>query len=477
MNLQKGKFRISYADQTSAPVELEKEALVLGRMLSCDVVLNHGSVSRIHAGINRVEKEYFLINLSASNSLTLNGKLLAADQADVLAEGDIIQIGPFAITVEHYENELVLRILHQFTGDLKSSTQQITPSAEMLPGERSNQEVADVLKVFWEKRARDREESGTRLRPVGKPQPGKAVINWKPTRDLGPAWRSGLFTWAFLVIGALAVSAFFIYPQTFASKPLSGPHIKKIDEKLIAIRANENSCMTCHSLNEPLENACIKCHRAEQFHASNTEAHEAAGVTCTACHLEHQGEDFSPRMAAIQGCAQCHNDNNHKLYNGKAVRDAHGGSFGYPLENGNWTGKGLYSEVAETIPAIGGARVSGESEQMRLSRQFHAVHLSRLVAPAGLATDPGGRVTCSTCHKSFDPIDRETPRQTCAVCHTGSSDAGTGRVVIESGRANCVSCHIQHPYDQNRWSGFLTGEAAAERRKIIDTQIKRLNGK
>ena len=474
MDLRKGKFTIFSAGTSAGPVELEKEALVLGRLKSCDVVLDDRSVSRIHAGINRVESQYYLINLTASNSLTLNGKFLTSYKADVLADGDIIQIGHFTINVEHRENEIGLKVLHQ-PGEQKAVPAITEP--DEAPADSSREKIADVLKVFWEKRTRTKEEWGTRLRPTEKPQPGKAVINWKPTRDLRSSWRLGLFTWAFLVIGVLAVSAFFLYPQTFAGKPLSNPHIKKIDAKLIAGRANENSCMTCHALNAPLENACIQCHQAEQFHASNTGAHEAAGVTCTACHLEHQGEDFSPRAAAIQGCAQCHNDNNHKLYAGKTVRTAHGGSFGYPLENGEWKWKGLYAETAETIPAAGNGGANGESEQARLSRQLHAVHLSRLIAPEGLAGDNARRVSCSTCHKSFDPIDRETPRQTCGVCHNGLADARANRVLISGSEANCISCHIQHPYSQNRWSDFLTADALETRRRAIEAQIKRLKEK
>lgn len=476
MDLKKGKFAVLYADTSTVPRVLEKEALVLGRLKSCDVVLDHPSVSRIHAGINHVDAEYFLINLTASNVLTLNGKFLASYKVDVLADGDIIQIGPFSINVVRRKNELGLKVFRQATGDVRSQGTPVQPQYES-PTDPGRTNVADVLKVFWEKRTRSKEEWGTRLRPAGKPQPGKAVINWKPTRDLQSSWRAGLFGWAIVGIFALAVAAFFLYPQAFASKPLSNPHIKKIDEKLIAGQANENSCMTCHALSEPLENACIKCHQAEQFHASNTRAHEAAGVTCTVCHLEHQGEDFSPRVAAIQGCAQCHNDSNQRLYNGPTVRTAHGGSFGYPVEKGVWKWKGLYAETAETIPAISAASVSDESEQARLSRQFHAIHLARLNAPSALPGDSAGRVSCSTCHKTFDPIDRETPRQTCGVCHNGLADSRTKSVVIEVDRANCVSCHVQHPYGQNRWSEFLTDEAAATRRGVIDAQIKRSNGK
>lgn len=476
MKLQNGKFTIAYVADSAAPVTLEKDALVVGRLQSCDVVLNHRSVSRIHAGINNIETDYFLINLSTSNSLTLNGKLLAAEEADVLADGDIIQIGPFTITLTRRSNELELMIHHQFAGDLKNSTHKLPPLSELIP-ERSNREVAGVLKVFWEKRSREKEDWGTRLRPKEKPQPGKALINWKPTRDLQRPWRIGLFVWAFLIFGVLAVFAFYRYPQTYVSKPLSNPHVRTNNALLISNRANENSCTTCHAPNAPMENACIKCHQAEQFHATNTKAHEEAGVTCTVCHLEHQGENFEPRIAAIQGCAQCHNDNNKQLYNGKTVLTAHGGTFGRPAKDGKWIWNGLYTEISETMPTVNASRIKDETEQMRLSRQFHAIHLYRLKPADGMKTDASNRVSCSSCHNSFDPVDRETPYQTCAKCHNGLKDEKTKQILIKPDEANCVSCHVQHPFGQNRWNDFLTGEASSVRRKVIETQINRLKEK
>jgi hypothetical protein len=476
MKLQTGKFTIAYVDNSAAPVTVEKDALVVGRLQSCDVVLNHRSVSRIHAGINQVESDYFLINLSTSNSLTLNGKLLHSEEADVLADGDIIQIGPFTITVARHGNELELTVFHQFTADIVNSTRKLPPLSQVI-AERSNDAVAGVLKVFWEKRSREKDDWGTRLRPIGKPQPGKALINWKPTKDLQRPWRFGLFVWAFLIFGALAVFAFYKFPQTYVSKPLSSPHIKSIDSHSVANRANENSCLTCHMTNEPMENACIKCHQAEQFHPSNTLAHEQAGITCTVCHLEHQGENYQPRIAAIQGCAQCHNDNNKQLYNGKAVRTAHGGTFGFPAKNGEWIWNGLYIELAEAMPTVNTLKVKEESKQMQLSRQFHAMHLYRLTPAEGMATDKSNRVSCSSCHKSFNPIDRETPYQTCAKCHNGLTDEKTGAVLLKPDEANCLSCHVQHPYEYNRWSDFLTEDAREVRKRVIDVQISRMNEK
>ena len=91
MKLQSGKFIVTRADGAD-PLTLSKDGLVVGRLQSCDIILNHPSVSRIHAGINLIGGQYFLINLSVSNSLTLNGRTLQAEQVDALADGDVIQL-------------------------------------------------------------------------------------------------------------------------------------------------------------------------------------------------------------------------------------------------------------------------------------------------------------------------------------------------------------------------------------------------
>lgn len=465
MEPKNGKFLISFGGLTGEEIALEKSGLVIGRLASCDIVLDQGSVSRIHAGVNYLDGKYYVINLSASNVLTLNGRTLAGQNSDVLANGDIIQIGPYMIDAALDDGQLGLAVRRQLKGEYR-----LTPQKPAVVSESAETDSADVLKVFWEKRTRDKEDPGTRLRPVGKPEPGKAVIKWKPTGDLRRQWRIGLFVWAFLVFGVIAVLGFWRYPESFASKPLANPHIKKIEASQIANRSNDNSCTTCHTLNQPVETACITCHQAEGFHVSNTKAHEESGITCIGCHTEHQGENFPLREAARLTCAQCHNDNNKRTYNGKMVRTAHEGSFGYPAVEGKWNWNGLYSEIAETIPALTAARVKDENEQALFSRQFHTAHVGRLEAPDGMKADGRGRVSCSTCHKSFDPIDRVTPRETCASCHSNPGESASGAV-------NCISCHVQHPYSINRWDAFLAPEARNLRKAVVDSQLKRLNEK
>jgi hypothetical protein len=224
-----------------------------------------------------------------------------------------------------------------------------------------------------------------------------------------------------------------------------------------------------------MENSCIRCHSAREFHVSNTKAHEQAGITCTMCHKEHQGADFDMKATAIASCANCHNDTNKETYNGKAVHTAHGGSYGYPVTDGQWKWKGLYREVAAGIPELKYAATGDKDEQSKLSREFHTVHSYRLTAPEGVKGNKYGLMSCSSCHKSIKPLDTTTPKETCAACHTNASGQAKDARFAGS-NVNCISCHVQHPYSADRWSEFLTEDAVNRRREAVTAQIKELTG-
>ena len=470
MKLDFRKFAIAFADGSAPPRDLDAESIRIGRLASCDICLDHKAVSRIHAGINFADSNFTLVNLSTSNVLTLNGRLLASQKSNVLADGDTIQIGPFAIEVERIADTLLLTVQRAVTAN--------TDATERKTSEKSDEDAGGVLDVFWEKRTRENEDWGTRLRPTETPIPGKAMFNWRPTGDLRRPWQIGLFVWAFLIVGAVAAGAYFRYPQVYEPKPLANPHASKIEGSTIAAAENGNSCTTCHTLNQPIENSCIRCHTAEQFHASNTKAHQEAGITCTVCHKEHQGADYPLTASAIQSCAVCHNDNNSKTYSGKSVRTAHSGSYGYPVVDGVWKWKGVYREIADAIPEINSTATADKDEQARLSRQFHSVHLARLTVPSGLKGDKFGLVSCSTCHKSFGQnLDRVTPRQTCAVCHTNTLGDEKRDARFAGSQVNCISCHVQHAYSGTRWKEFLSEEALKRRNDAVAAQIERLKEK
>jgi hypothetical protein len=467
-----GKFHVEFAKGRTAPCEVNNDRILLGRLDTCDVLLDHGTVSRIHAAINFTGSRFSVVNLSGSNPLTLNGRFLESQEQDVLATGDTIQIGPFAILVKDADEASISLVVQEKLADSVANIGLDTGVAPDAPASRPS--IDDVLKVFWEKRTREKEDWGTRLRPTEKPRPGKAMFNWRPTGDLKRPWRVGLFVWAFLIVGVIGALAFFKYPYAYEPKPLATAHAADIRNSPIAVEPNANSCTTCHAPDAPIENSCVRCHKATEFHASNTDAHEKAGITCITCHKQHEGADFDMDATAIRSCAECHNDNNPETYNGKTVRTPHGGSYGYPAENGSWKWKGVYAEVASAIPEIGNSATGDKDEQAKLSRQFHTIHVARLVAPEGVRSDSRGLVTCSSCHQTFEPVDRTTPRQTCAACHTTPAGAESRDARFGTDTANCISCHVQHPFSGGRWSEFLTPDATERRRVAVANKIKEL---
>ena len=466
-----GKFSIRFIGRTDELKTLYKESIFIGRLDTCEIHLDHNTVSRIHAGISFRDSRYFINNLSTSNVLTINGRPLGPQKEDVLADGDTIQIGPFTVSASIDGEDLITLSVQGLAIDNAAAAAAAKPAGDVA---EAKSQTSDVLKVFWEKRSREKDEWGTRLRPTEKPIPGKAMFNWRPTRDLRRPWRFGLFVWAFLIVGAIGVYAFLKYPQAYAPKPLSNPHATVLDKSLIANMSNANSCTTCHTANEPLENACIKCHQAEQFHPTNTKAHEEAGITCLRCHKEHRGSDFDMGAYAIASCAECHNDNNKTLYNGKGVSTPHGGSYGYPIVDGSWKWKGVYREVADAIPEIGATATGDADEEAKRSRHFHAIHVARLTTPPGVKSDSQGLVSCSTCHNGFDPLDKETPKQTCAVCHTTPENAVGRDTRFGASGSNCISCHTQHPYSGGRWNEFLTEDALKRRRDAIAAKLLKI---
>ena len=100
MNLDFRKFAIAFADGSVPPRDLDDESIRIGRLASCDIRLDHKAVSRIHAGINFSDENFTLVNLSTSNVLSLNGRLLPSQKSDVLADGDTEVPEPIVLKVD-----------------------------------------------------------------------------------------------------------------------------------------------------------------------------------------------------------------------------------------------------------------------------------------------------------------------------------------------------------------------------------------
>ncbi len=134
------------------------------------------------------------------------------------------------------------------------------------------------------------------------------------------------------------------------------------------------------------------------------------------------------------------------------------------MAGGRWVWAGLDEQEWEAKPAglrEALARWPAADENARRSAQFHALHLHRVRAVAGLAGNEAGEVSCSTCHATIFPaVDRETPRTTCAACHSGDVDARLAQGVVPAGAPNCTSCHVQHPKGRRLWGTSLIASDA-----------------
>ncbi|MEP6568697.1 MAG: cytochrome c3 family protein [Acidobacteriota bacterium] len=466
---QENKYIIIREDLVQDPVTIITAGLLLGRLQECELLLNHPAVSRAQAGIKLIGDSYFIFGLRPSNPVKLNGK--AIEENEALAPGDVLEVGPFLLEVDMTDEALVLKVSLEIgtvidTSNLSSSTrgtEKLEPA--LAPDEKKPHAKTrttpiqgdKALDIFWDKRIR---EAGKMVRPSplfprSQRRVGKAAAHWTATTDLRSHWPVSFFVWGAISVSLLSVAAVYAYANAFAPGPVARAHAQSQLSVFppIAIKANANSCTNCHSFSGSMERNCAQCHNSEAFVATVIEPHAAAGIGCVACHAEHRGAEFKAADAALATCNECHNDANRISYNGHTVHTPHSGSFGYPVVNGKWTWKGL-TDSDWTMKQIAVARLPEDTGEKWSSKQFHALHVLRVRAN-GLPGNPAGQLSCSSCHKTFNPIDRETPRTTCGKCHNGRLELGTNRVLIAADKPNCTSCHVQHVKDKRYWNTSL----------------------
>lgn len=468
---QQNKFIVVREDLLQDPVTIITEGLLVGRLGECELLLNHPSVSRVQAGIKQIEGDYYIFNLRPSNPIKLNARPIAENQA--LGAGDSLAAGPFQLDIDFTEDALVIKVSMQIgrkvhDADVSSpslGTQELEDLAGVLSGDRKKPAAraaplpgTKALDIFWDKRIR---EAGKMVRPAplfphAQKRTGKSQFNWTPTSDLARGWPVSFLIWGVIAVALVSGAGAFWYANAYSPAPLSRPHAQNQMTVFptVAAKANNNSCTTCHSFSGKMESNCASCHNTAAFVASVIQPHHDSGIGCTTCHAEHRGADFKPAEAALLTCTQCHSDANKSIYNGRKVGTPHSGKFGYPTANEKWIWKGL-DESEWNTKQIAVTRLPSDTDQQWHSKQFHILHVQRVRAVNGLAGDPQGRLSCSSCHKSFNPIDRETPRQTCGGCHNGRVDSVTHRQVIAADKPNCTSCHVQHAKDKRHWNPSL----------------------
>ena len=84
-------LRVTAGPTPGQLLPLEKERTVIGRLPSCDIVLEMGSISRQHLQVLRVGEEYFVEDLGARNGSFLNGQRIEGRRK--LSENDELKVG------------------------------------------------------------------------------------------------------------------------------------------------------------------------------------------------------------------------------------------------------------------------------------------------------------------------------------------------------------------------------------------------
>jgi len=464
-------FIITREDRAFDPVRVVSDGIKIGRLQSCELVLNHPTVSRLHAEIQFFNGRFYIFNFSQATPATINGRLV--EQKEALADGDIVQIGPFFLAINRTKEGLNIKVTVEIAynvGDTVSRPEAAPATSNAAPAPHDaaaadavSDKDADALNVFWDKRKREAGKMArpSPLRPKTPPRLGKARFNWIPTRDLVRPYPFSLFLWALVILVPLSLLAAFVYANAYSPAPVAEPHARSqmTMTPAIAKQPNANSCTSCHQLSTSMNQSCASCHTTEAFVSTVTKKHHDAGIDCTQCHLEHKGVNYRATADSLKSCMSCHNDDNKKTYNGKSVHTPHKGTgFGYPVVNDQWTWRGLDAEEWALKPANIQKTYTakpGTNERARLSLQFHGLHIYRVGASGKVEGDKNDKMTCSSCHQPpYNPIDRKTPVTTCNKCHTGKDGTPVQKAVFGD-NANCVSCHVQHVGDKRQWKPDL----------------------
>ncbi len=452
----RNRFIIKRRDLAVDDIVLESEGLTIGRLISNDLALNHRTVSRTQAGIKEINGEYWIFNLSSSNRTVLNGELV---DKTPLADGDVVQIGRYVLRLNYIEDALAITVEMEPEAQLLDARAGAQPAAELPPAMQGQAtqllqrvpakpvtsgtqqlkgtglltgvlapQAAQALNVFWEKRKREAGKIAEKspLEAKADRRLGKAQFNWRPTRDLRKLWRKSYFAWGAVIVAVISTTALVAYNRAYSPGGISAAHTASLPgEHGIALRANGASCSECHSATASIQSKCASCHQTQTFEPSISKVHTEADLSCVSCHGEHMGASFRPGLVGSAMCASCHNDT--YKFKGRSLGSPHGGSVGYPVINNKWQWLGL-SEAAWRKK-----KLADTASKYTPLEQFHILHVSG---------KEEGRTNCTDCHSAGLHTEEglhESPRATCAACHSVSFDAG-GKIV----GPNCTSCHVQH---------------------------------
>jgi thioredoxin reductase (NADPH) len=212
-------FCITREDLAVDSSTLITEGLQIGSLPSCELNLNHPAVSSLHAGLKEVNGRFYIFNFASAKETMLNGRIIAAGEVEALADGDVVQIGPFSLRMQPLRGTLNIHVTLNFVlrpGEVS----EITGPAQPEKYTENSTEVAHALEVYWQRRRREEGKIYTHspLHPQRRTRLGKMQFNWMPTRDLIPVWPVAVITWAVIIVALISFVAALTFPAFFSSR-------------------------------------------------------------------------------------------------------------------------------------------------------------------------------------------------------------------------------------------------------------------
>lgn len=438
------KVRRKDSDKIVDDALIDKQELRIGRQIENDLVLNDPAVAPVHAIIGEKRGSLWIVDTLDSHATLLNGQTISEEP---LLDGDVIQIGPYSLRVDHEQDAILVSVERKLTVfPLKAPMSQPAGARRRDPAPLAllEDQEQEALRIFWQTRRREAGKlvGSTPLCPAGIYGIGKARFNWRPTLDLKLINRKLYLAAACAAVVIASICAWLAWREVYSPAPLSTAHASsEMSGKGIAL-SGVSSCSDCHHVFGNMQENCTRCHdapgkagsAARGFNPGISTAHQAANIGCAGCHSEHNGADFRPKDVNNDSCMSCHNDR--YRFNGRILGAPHKGPDG--------------------LPAVGYIRVNDAVKWKDLTGQpaivrFHVDH-------------PYAGTKCGYCHAgTLGTAEwKETPKSACKACHAVSFTT-TG---IKPIGPNCATCHRQHGKDKDL-TVAVSDITDTERRKIL----------
>ena len=208
-----------------------------------------------------------------------------------------------------------------------------------------------------------------------------------------------------------------------------------------------------------IDESCLKCHAGKNFHHP-----DAAIISCSFCHAEHQGKLMAATTDA--NCSFCHGQPV-KALSARVENEVTRLLIKPPQNSSSLMSSGFIHHFATDHPQF---RVIAEKWRDPDTLKFnHALHLTGAAIPKL----PGGqKMDCAFCHQAdaagafMKPVAFE---QNCRVCHSLQFDPETPQLQLPHGSVEFVSAYLRSLPKQ--YLGAAAAENAADASGFVEKKL------